>query len=62
MNFKNYVLVILVIIAIATFAILFRYEYIGVRDKIDIRVDRWSGCIEMLKGNQEEGRYEKYAC
>lgn len=49
-------------LVIIIFAQMFRYEYIGPRAKMEIRVDRWSGCVEVMQGEKGKQEYEKYAC
>ena len=62
MDIKNYPLALSVVIAVIIFAVIFRYEYVGPRAKIEMRIDRWSGCVEALDGAQGKERYKNYAC
>lgn len=62
MKYTGFILAISIFLVIATFATIFRYEYIGPRAKMEIRVDRWSGCVEVMQGEKGKQEYEKYAC
>lgn len=62
MKSSSLIFAIVLLLGIIVFSVMFRYEYMGSRLGFEIRVDRWTGCVQTWNSKDNEYRPLEVSC